>query len=431
MFVSGRSRPMRKMQEKTGEAIAFFRSAELWTAVVACGFLVLIFLGIEHALGILSARRVAAFSLLYTLILTGIFLALRSANWVVANLFFGAVAAFVYVAAVTGWLIKDIYSNGRSFRRFAYIVFNDNWSEANEYLMRHGRWYQGVLVVLPLLAFFGGFLIFKRLESRRRRIQLVTGALLVPVGLVAGLQPKVKLVQPLQEFYTVIALQRADVRFMRTHLGRLEFPAAGKRSFPVKAWVHRTDSVEKLDTLFAKFGGFELDVVFHLDGGYFDVTHPPVPSIGLTLDKYFASQPAIATKYFWLDFKNLSDDDADMALRTLSAIADRFKIKDHLIVESPRPDLLVRFSHAGFYTSFYLPEKGARREEEWLKEITSKLAGGYVDAISTTEEQYRVFRKTHFFDYDVLLWNLEDAASDQADPRVKVLLFEQHTRFER
>ena len=120
-----------------------------------------------------------------------------------------------------------------------------------------------------------------------------------------------------------------------------------------------------------------------------------------------------------------------MALKTLSTIADRFKIKDHLIVESSRPDLLASFSRAGFYTSYYLPEKGARTEEEWLEEIASNLARGYVDAISTPESQYHLLREKRFFDYDVLLWNLQDAATDQADPRVKVTLVDQHTSFDR
>ena len=236
--------------------------------------------------GILSVRKAVVFSLLYTLLLTGAFLVLRSANRIIANLFFGAVASLVYVAALAGWLIKDIYSNGRSFRRFAYIVFNDNWSEANEYLIHHESWYHVLIVLLPVLIFFGGFLIFGRPDSWKRRTRFVTGALLVPIGLMGGLQPRVKLMQPLRDFCAVIAFQRADVRFTRMHLDGVQFPAAGKRSFPAKAWLHRTNSVEKLDTLFAKFDGFELDVVFHLDGAYFDVTHPPVPSIGLRLDKY-------------------------------------------------------------------------------------------------------------------------------------------------
>lgn len=198
--------------------------------------------------------------------------------------------------------------------------------------------------------------------------------------------------------------------------------------------MHRTNSVEKLDALFNKSRGFELDVVFHVeDGGYFDVTHPPVPSIGLTLDKYFASQPAIATKCFWLDFKNLTPDDADMAVKSLSATAARFKLTKHLIVESPNPELLVGFYRAGFYTSFYLPMKDPQQTETaWLDEVASKLAHSRVDSVSTPEEQYdSLIRDEHFFDYDVLVWNLSHASVDQADPRINVLLVDRHTPFDR
>ena len=182
------------------------------------------------------------------------------------------------------------------------------------------------------------------------------------IGLGAGVEPRIHLPRPLVDFFEVIALQRADVRFERAHLDGSEFPAAGRRPFPAKAWVHRTDSVEKLNALFSKSGGFELDVVFHTEeGGYFDVTHPPVPSIGLTLDEYFSSQPAIATKCFWLDFKNLTPDDADLAVTSLSATADRFKLKRHLIVESPHPELLVGFSRRLLHLLLPADERFANR----------------------------------------------------------------------
>lgn len=422
------------MREKVSEATAFLKSGDSWKAVAACGILVFIFLATEYRLELLTWRRAAVFCVLYTLILTGVFLALRSVNWIVADLFYGLVAVFVYIAAASGWLIRDISVKGGSSRRLGYIVFNDDWRQADEYLFRHWRWYDGILAVLPVFLILLGFLLFRKLNTPRGRLNTIMGVLLVPVGLGPGLDRRVNLARPLRDFCRQIALQRADTRFQKQFSGSADFPAAGKRRFPVKMWVHRTNSAEKLNALFDKFGGFELDVVFHNEGGgYFDVTHPPAPSIGLTLDKYFSSQPAIATKCFWLDFKNLTPEDAELALKRLNATADKFKLKKRLIVESPNPELLGGFSEAGFYTSFYLPIKGPEQTESaWSREVAARLEHSLVDSVSTPEDQYEsLVRYKHFFDYDVLVWNLSDPYVAEVDPRINVLLVEQHTPFDR
>jgi len=275
---------MDSVRPKIREGIAFFKSAESWRAAAACGILVLIFLVTEYRLELLSLRKATVYWVLYTLVLTGIFLALRSANWVVANLFYGIVSVFVYIAAASGWLIRDIYARGYSSRRLAYIVFNDDWRQANEYLIRHRRWYNSIVVLVPVFFALSGFLVFRKWKTRTGPLHIVMGALLVPIGLGAGVEPRIHLPLPLRDFFEVIALQRADVRFERAHLDGGEFPAAGRRPFPAKAWVHQTNSVEKLNALFNKSGGFELDVVSR--------SWRSTPSLSARVSCAYAGEPA-------------------------------------------------------------------------------------------------------------------------------------------
>jgi hypothetical protein len=58
-----------------------------------------------------------------------------------------------------------------------------------------------------------------------------------------------------------------------------------------KVWAHRVNSIEKLAQTGALYSGVELDLVFVDEGeaAFFDVNHPPAPSIGLSLDAYLSS----------------------------------------------------------------------------------------------------------------------------------------------
>src|SRR5690554_6067423 len=71
-----------------------------------------------------------------------------------------------------------------------------------------------------------------------------------------------------------------------------------------KIWAHRVNSLEKLASVQNKYTGVELDVVFDTLTNTFDVTHPPTPSIGLSLEQWL--QTLDGDKGVWIDFKNLT-----------------------------------------------------------------------------------------------------------------------------
>ena len=54
---------------------------------------------------------------------------------------------------------------------------------------------------------------------------------------------------------------------------------------PGKVWLHRCNSLEKLQEKHAEYPNFEVDLVYHNDG-VFDVTHDSLESINLNFAAY-------------------------------------------------------------------------------------------------------------------------------------------------
>lgn len=122
-----------------------------------------------------------------------------------------------------------------------------------------------------------------------------------------------------------------------------------------KIWVHRVNSIEKAREVSGTFYGIETDVVFHSSAGVFDVTHPPVVSIGLTLDALMSAVKGQDTK-LWIDFKNLSKENGLASLARLNTLCAKHNIdRKDIIVESIFSPLLQPFSLSGYKTSFYIP----------------------------------------------------------------------------
>ncbi|MCP4548685.1 MAG: hypothetical protein GY835_19685, partial [bacterium] len=162
-----------------------------------------------------------------------------------------------------------------------------------------------------------------------------------------------------------------DIVKIRTLLDyEMDLFARQPDEFRERIWPHRVNSIGKLREVTRIFRGLELDVVFLEEENRFDVNHPPAPSIGLTLESFWAAVGTPSPYGFWLDFKNLSAQNHRAALDRLAALADRFELtREAVIVESQQPLLLDAFGKAGFSTSYYLPtpivrEIGAREPEE-------------------------------------------------------------------
>lgn len=221
--------------------------------------------------------------------------------------------------------------------------------------------------------------------------------------------------------------------------------------FQEKIWVHRVDSIEKLNEVKTKFNGVEVNIVFIDSLAIFDVGHPPAPSIHLSLKEYLESC-ADSQLYFWLDFKNLEESNYQSALKRLNDICDQLKIdKDRFVVESSAVRLLEIYQVAGYSTSYYLRWPGLyllNKEElkNYIEEVRKEIKeikgieGIEVLNISSNYHDYKIL-KEYFPERVKLLWltgeEKEYSSSIKErfflyeilmDKKVKVLLMEYHPK---
>jgi hypothetical protein len=192
-------------------------------------------------------------------------------------------------------------------------------------------------------------------------------------------------------------------------------PATAAFEFPDKIWLHRVNSLERAKLMSGKYEGMELDITFDTLKNTFDVGHPPSPSIGLTLDDYFSNIPSISTHAFWLDFKNLREDNKMKAFHKLVSLVNTYQIKNRIIIESQNAGSLDIFTNAGFYTSYYVPvfDIQISSVEEIKKhyfEIINTLKSTRVCALSASSSQLGFLEK-YFPDYDKLIWHLDESRS--------------------
>ena len=191
-----------------------------------------------------------------------------------------------------------------------------------------------------------------------------------------------------QAFGVLVAYR--EFRAVARHLPDLPpvhgVPSRRDAGFPVKVWLHRVNSVERAVRMAKQFRGMEIDVMYDSAADAFDVGHPPTPSIGLSLDRLLGTVPDVAGHYFWIDFRNLTNANAPAACTRLVAIARKYNLISHMIVESVHPTALVCFTDSGFHTSYYLfpevslPAMSTEQRSAYYEEVKAGVAASNVNA---------------------------------------------------
>ena len=178
-----------------------------------------------------------------------------------------------------------------------------------------------------------------------------------------------------------------------------------------KIYTHRCDSVEKVKEQIGKVIGVELDITFYPDQGIFDTSHDPQPSIKFPLEDFFVELSKTDFK-FWLDFKNLTSENAVQALNELNRLFKKYNIdKSRAILESHNYQNLDIFHKDGFYTSYYCPVDDQRylitdeNFEEYKSQLIKAVNSGNISAVSFPASYYYLVKKTGV-DVDLLTWHL-------------------------
>lgn len=180
-------------------------------------------------------------------------------------------------------------------------------------------------------------------------------------------------------------------------------------STPERIWLHRCNSLEKLEEKQAAYPNFEVDLVFR-EPGIFDVTHDLDKSYGLTIEPFFEHIGETRGR-MWLDIKNLSLANAALMLQAINELCETYGVeKEQLIVESPNEEALLLFRENDFYTSYYVKfPKASRLSSSEVDSCIVLLRGvadrGNVNAISFHYSWYKpISEKLNRPSIDLLTW---------------------------
>ncbi len=176
--------------------------------------------------------------------------------------------------------------------------------------------------------------------------------------------------------------------------------------FPKKIWIHRVNSIEKLNEVHKKFTGIELDIVYNIKSHSFDVNHPPTPSINLSLIEYLSAIKPLPRNKFWLDFKNLSQENALFSLKRLNTLCKKLHLDpEQFIVEAKTPSHLISFRKIGYKTSYYLPDQINHPNNNLLIHQIKRINSvNPTDYISSGRRDYHLIKK-EFPDQKILTWS--------------------------
>ena len=123
-----------------------------------------------------------------------------------------------------------------------------------------------------------------------------------------------------------------------------------------KNWMKAVNSKEQMLELNVDDAGFECDVYFDTAAGTFYVHHDPDKNTGYSLDNLLQLyQQNKLQAGIWLDIKNLGDLNAALVVQSLTELRNKYKLRNKILVESGRADLLTAFSDSSFFTSYYVP----------------------------------------------------------------------------
>lgn len=212
-----------------------------------------------------------------------------------------------------------------------------------------------------------------------------------------------------------------------------------------KMWLHRCNSIEKLNEKYPQYPNIEVDVVFRKNS-MFDITHDIDTSFNLYLDSYFAFMENKSGK-IWLDIKNLTPENKMEMFSALEKLVEHYSFaKERLIIESPDWESLEFFTQNGYYTSYYVAYKSPSQlndeETNYYIEQLQKIADSQtVCALSFPGKWYTTIKKKLNRPIDLLTWEhrsiqLEVLISPTGrkmlhDPQLKVILVKDKGHFHR
>ncbi|MDD6125946.1 MAG: hypothetical protein PUB56_06875, partial [Paraprevotella sp.] len=95
---------------------------------------------------------------------------------------------------------------------------------------------------------------------------------------------------------------------------------------PHKIWLHRCNSIEKLQEKEARYPNVEVDICLR-PGGVMDVTHDMDTTFHLSFTPYLEYLAKHPERHIWMDIKNLSEENVREFKRSLDSLVYTYKVR--------------------------------------------------------------------------------------------------------
>lgn len=212
-----------------------------------------------------------------------------------------------------------------------------------------------------------------------------------------------------------------------------------------KLWLHRCNSLEKMEEFEEGKPNIEVDIVYR-GNNVFDITHDSDTTFGLKINPYFSKIAETDTK-MWLDIKNVNTSNVEEMEHSLDSIREYYDVdKEQLIIEGSDYNALETFTEHGYYTSYYVPFdkpwKLTRNEKEECIDKLQEIADSKKTcALSFPGWWYVSIKRNLHRDIDLLTWKHRSTELDFLlsplhdkmlnDEQLKVILIKSKGKYHR
>ena len=178
-----------------------------------------------------------------------------------------------------------------------------------------------------------------------------------------------------------------------------------------KVWKHGVYSKYDAQKFEDIFDGLEVDVIYSPEKDNIYVGRVLADtSKNLTLDEWFSVLKKPNKMHYWIDFKNLSEKNAQQALDVLNILDEKYRIKGNTFVENKNIDALKIVKENGFHTLLWVENLNYWRTKQHkdsvylVKLIRSQIEELQPDAISCEYTLHQLLCDS-FPDQNIHLWD--------------------------
>ena len=178
-----------------------------------------------------------------------------------------------------------------------------------------------------------------------------------------------------------------------------------------KIWKHGVYSKYDAQKFEDIFDGLEVDVIYSPEKNNIYVGRVLADtSKKLLLDDWFAMLENPNNMHYWIDFKNLSEKNAQQALDVLNILDEKYRIKGNTFVENKNIDALKIVKENGFHTLLWVENLNYWRTKQHkdsvylVKLIRSQIEKLQPDAISCEYTLHQLLCDS-FPDHNIHLWD--------------------------